>query len=405
MRILFVAPYIPWPAADGGSMRVRALAAGLAARHEVYLAASGLTDNTNATTAAGADGVELRVAGSHPAAALWRSVAPSLIKRQSLASTRYQNPALSQLVDKLLRIHHFDLVQCVLFLTAPQGAVAARRGVPWMLDAHSLEYRLAQQYAALPVKGARGLAYRRHQLREARLRRAEELAAYTSADGVLVVSEEDAGALRSLNPALSPVVIPNGVDIPSGAASDTDRSSGGIFVGKLSYRPNVDAVQWFANAILPVIRRQVPDFTFCIVGSDARPEIRQLGLLPGVTFVGRVDDPRIWVRQAAVSVAPLRAGSGSRLKILEAMAEGVPVVSTSIGCEGLAVVDGEDIAIADGLGKFAEKVLTLLRDPGMANKLGNAGRTVAARYSWSRLVPRLEESYESMLCGIQTSGR
>jgi glycosyltransferase involved in cell wall biosynthesis len=164
-----------------------------------------------------------------------------------------------------------------------------------------------------------------------------------------------------------------------------------VFVGAMHWRPNQDAIQYFVDEILPLVRDRRPDVSIAVVGQEPPAHIQKLDSLPGVHIVGRVDDVRPYVDAATVYVVPLRIGGGTRLKILEALAMGKAVVSTSVGAEGLDVVDGEHILIADSADEFADRIERLLADPSLRGKLGRAGRAlVTERYRWDSLARKLE---------------
>jgi glycosyltransferase involved in cell wall biosynthesis len=170
-----------------------------------------------------------------------------------------------------------------------------------------------------------------------------------------------------------------------------------MFIGSMSYPPCIDAALYFCNEILPLIRRAVPGVSCHIVGRDPPSEVRRL-TGPGLVVTGRVPDVVPCYRESTVCVVPLRAGGGTRLKILEAMALGRPVVSTTIGCEGLDVVHGEHLLIADTPEAFATSTVRLVTQPALARSLcANARQLVEARYSWDPIANRLMEVYEGMV--------
>jgi glycosyltransferase involved in cell wall biosynthesis len=173
----------------------------------------------------------------------------------------------------------------------------------------------------------------------------------------------------------------------------------------MDYHANVDGVVNFAREVWPQVRdRQIRDhlagLTFTIVGRDPAPEVRELAAMPGVEVTGTVDDVRPFYREAAAAVVPLKVGGGSRLKILEAMAAGVPVVSTTLGAEGLNVKHGENILIADTNEQLIEAIAAVVEDDVRLKQLSAAGRTlVSNHYDWSRLGTNLFEMYQQLLGG------
>jgi sugar transferase (PEP-CTERM/EpsH1 system associated) len=217
-------------------------------------------------------------------------------------------------------------------------------------------------------------------------------------DRCIAVSSPDADLLRQANPRLSVSVVPNGVDCRR-LQPLPDPSSGNdlLFTGVLGYPPNVDAVRFFCRDVLPRIRREVPEARLLIVGQSPAAEIRRLAASEGVALYPDVADVIPYYQRARLAVVPLRAGSGTRLKILEAMALGRPVVSTRIGCEGIGATHGRDILIADAPEDFAAGVVSLLRDPASRAALAACAReTVERAYDWPALAGRRLEIYESL---------
>ncbi len=187
--------------------------------------------------------------------------------------------------------------------------------------------------------------------------------------------------------------VANGVDLKffTPSPDEPDRESL-VFVGAMHWRPNQDAVTWFVEEVLPLLRDRRPDVSLVVVGQAPPPHIQKLDSLPGVHIAGRVEDVRPYVDSAAVYVVPLRIGGGTRLKILEALAMKKAIVSTSVGAEGLNVTDGADIMLADTADEFAEKVDMLLRDVALRRELGERGRKlVEEQYGWDKLADRLEK--------------
>ena len=213
-------------------------------------------------------------------------------------------------------------------------------------------------------------------------------------DRCIAVSEVDRELLLAANPRLQVDVIPNGVDtqvyqpLPQGSAPPSL-----LFIGKMSYPPCTDAALYFCREILPGIRHVIGNVETWIVGREPPPEVMRLQG-DGVHITGWVDDVVPYYRRAAVCVVPLRAGGGTRLKILEAMALGRAVVSTTVGCEGLDVVDGEHLLIADSPEQFAEKTVRLLTDGALYQAIAtNARQLVVTRYDWDAIARQLMQVY------------
>lgn len=227
-----------------------------------------------------------------------------------------------------------------------------------------------------------------------------ECSVYDKADLCTMVSDVEMQNVHALVPQARVSVIPNGVDtsymtpsIDSGNNSTTDSF---VFLGTLSYQPNHDAVLFFHRDIWPLIRDRLPSLRWRIVGRDPSPEVRVLASSK-IEVTGWVDDVRPYLWASRALVVPLRSGSGTRLKILEAMAAGIPVVSTSIGAEGLAVTHGEDILLADTPDQFADALIRLLQDPDLATELARRARQlVEKQYNWSVITDRLDQGYRGL---------
>jgi glycosyltransferase involved in cell wall biosynthesis len=192
--------------------------------------------------------------------------------------------------------------------------------------------------------------------------------------------------------------VPTGVDIdyferPSNPLPASDL----VFVGAMDWLPNIDGAIWFMQEVFPLIRSARPTTTITFAGRNPSPEIRGLS---EVHVTGTVPDVRPYLWGASVSIVPLRIGGGTRLKIYEAMAAGVPVVSTRVGAEGLAVTDGRDIRLADDAQGFARNVLQLLGDAADRSAMADAARElVASRFSWESVTERFEQILEASRAG------
>jgi glycosyltransferase involved in cell wall biosynthesis len=221
---------------------------------------------------------------------------------------------------------------------------------------------------------------------------------FRQASRVLACSEQDAGRVRELAPEARVHVVPNAVDLdryrlraPRPAAEAPTL----LFTGILTYRPNVDAVLYFIAEVFPRVRESLPGARFRIVGRYPSPEVMALAERGGVEVIPDVPDVRPYLEQADLFVVPLRAASGTRLKVLEALAAGCPVVSTPVGCEGLAVEGGVHLEIREESEGFARAVVDLARAPQRARRLAEAGRgRVEARYGWPSAIACLLDAYD-----------
>jgi glycosyltransferase involved in cell wall biosynthesis len=221
-------------------------------------------------------------------------------------------------------------------------------------------------------------------------------------DAVVAVSETDARALRQIAPEARISVVPNGLDVQSYADATSSKAlppQSLVFTGTMDYRPNVDAVLWFAQHVYPLIQRRAPGVRFYVVGRRPHSRLDPLRQQPGIEITGGVPDTRPFIRAASAYVIPLLSGGGTRFKVLEAMAMRCPIVSTSMGCDGFPVVSGRDVLLADEPDAFAEQVVDLLGDGHLRRELGEAGLKFARHYDWSEIVPLLEKAYQRSAMG------
>jgi glycosyltransferase involved in cell wall biosynthesis len=341
----------------------------------------------------------------------WEGLAKRLLQLRSLASTRSFErlrvtvPALQRALDQVLRARRFDVVNLEFsFLghcdlrQAPPG----ERLPPVVVDSHNIDYELARQYA----RAGRSLVRRLYAAANWRKLRREELGTYRDADGVYLCSAADERRLLDQIPGVRTTVIPNAADVEYYQPRPTDPPPDGrtvVFFGLLSYVPNLDGVTHFVQDIWPRIAEARPDARLKIVGG--RPPASLLALAgPRVELTGFVPDLRPHLAAAAAVVVPLRLGGGTRLKIVEAMAVGKAIVSTTLGSEGIEAVPGRDLLIEDQPAAFADAVNRLLADPDLAMAIGqSARRLVVQRYSWSGAAQALEGFYRQILQGTRSS--
>ena len=279
----------------------------------------------------------------------------------------------------------------------PTAPVAGRRPLI-VCDWHNVESELMSQYAERELRYLR----RTYARRTARLMNEFEERALREFDAHIVVTKKDAAHLRHISPAARIFVIGNGVDTEhySSSVSAATNRNRIVFVGSMDYHANINAVVEFTRAVWPEVRQQKRELTFTIVGRDPVAEVRQLAAIQGVEVTGTVGDVRPFYQQAVAAIVPLKVGGGSRLKILEAMAAGVPVVSTALGAEGLAVLNNENILIANTTEELREAIISMAVNQLLRERIAAAGRAlVLERYDWSRLGANLFEIYQQLLVG------
>ena len=294
-------------------------------------------------------------------------------------------------------IIHLDSVHMVRYALAARERMGSVRAI---YNWHNIESEaMSRRSATMPSRAQRWYAgYTARKLERI------EREILHSAFGHIVCSEREREQLRPIAPTARIAVIENGVDTgyfaECGEARVTSRRI--VFVGAMDYFPNADAAIFFAERIWPHVRNRLDGAELTIAGKSPGAAVLALGKLPGVTVTGTVPDIRPVYHGALAAVVPLRSGGGTRLKILEAMAAGVPVVSTPVGAEGLEVVDGENVLLVDSSDAdgWADRLVSLAESPTRRAQLtGNGLRLVRDRYDWERLGSKLRATYEDWLGG------
>lgn len=222
---------------------------------------------------------------------------------------------------------------------------------------------------------------------------------YKHADKVLTLTPEGKEELLEISPELDIAVVPHGVDVENFSfAENRGEEKSIVFVGNYLHYPNVDAVLFFHRDIWPELKLKIPQLKFYVVGNAPPPEIQKLSQDPSIIITGRVDDVRPYLRKGQVFICPVRLGGGFRGKILEAMAIGRPIVSTSLGTAGIPAVHRENIITADNSEGFAQGILNLMNDESLYEKIrSNARKLAEDKYAWERGVEILEAVLEKMM--------
>lgn len=403
MNLLFLTPQLPYPPRQGAALRNWGLIAHLASRHRVSLL-SFLAPGQDPLPAPPLSRACARIETvPQPQRSLTRRLRDLLLTPLPDMALRLESEAFRRLLAEWLAQEPFDGVHIEGIELAPYlDVIEAARPRPFIVfDDHNCEY-LLQKRAFLtdltnPLRW-HGAAYSFIQWQ--RLRR-YETDVCRRADHVAAVSEADALALRRLAADFRLIVVPNGIDTavyrPDIAPVPGMGEAALVFTGTMDFRPNVDAVLWFARRVLPRIRQAIPQAHLWIVGQRPHRRLEPLRGNPAVTLTGQVEDVRPYIAGAAVYVAPLRMGGGTRLKLLEAMALERAVVATSLGAEGFPVTNGRELVLADDPLQFASAVIALLRQPDRRTAMGRAARLfVQDHYDWKALISRLEAIYLPM---------
>jgi sugar transferase (PEP-CTERM/EpsH1 system associated) len=395
MRILFLTQICPYPPSNGSAIKTYNILKHLGARHEVRLLLFVRTEGEVAAlrnielSCRDIDHCIIRRSAKSDLAYAARSL---LSERSFIISRDWRAEMQAKVLDRLneptdlLYVDHLQMAQYV-----PSGIAC-----PVLLDEHNVEWRIVERFA----RTGASLARRLFASVEWRRLRSHELQACARADLVLTVTAHDRDILVEHGIASGKVVpLPVGVDTellrPVRAASGSGRI---LFFGSMAWPPNADAVSYFIQRIYPMVKAAVPEARFTVVGANPPSEITRLAARDAsISVTGYVDDIRPYAESAAVFVVPLRVGSGMRVKILDAMALGLPVVTTSVGCEGIHLQHGEHALVADSPEEFAQAVTQLLRDSVTRRDMASAGRRFVEQfYAWPPIMARLDEAIESL---------
>lgn len=400
MRILFITDTLPYPPVSGNRLRVYHLCRQIAREHEVWLIAG-----ARSAEEAESSGVahmrefcrEVIVVVREQYSKLQH--VPGLV-RYALAGRPLEHKfehsqAMEDAIRRVTAAHEFDIVHIEPSYSALyREALSQREHARVVLGFHNIEFQLFSDMVRVEHSPAGRL---RAYLHSALLRRWEPRYA-ANFDRCITCSEDDRQLLLGANPRLSVEVIPNGVDTQEyrPLPEENDRPTV-LFIGSMNYAPCADGAVLFCEQMLPTIQQKIPDVDVWIVGRNPLPHVEKLAR-DNVHVTGWVDDIMPFYRRSTVCIVPLRAGGGTRLKVLEAMALGRAMVSTSIGCAGIDVVDGEHIFIADDTQDFAQKTVQLLSDAQLRAKMvSNARKMAVEKYDWGVLAGDLMRIYRELL--------
>jgi polysaccharide biosynthesis protein PslH len=387
MRILILTPRLPWPPIDGGRIAMARLAEGLvrAGAGVEILSLNPRKHRAAATAPIPSQAIDIDTSRIiAPAFAAMTSDVPFIVGR--FVSNEFRN-ALRATLRRLKP----DFVQIESsFLLPYVDLVRDESDARVVLRSQNVEFRIWEGLARVERNPLRRLALRRigSSLRKYEVRHLD------TTDAIVPISEDDADDFRRLGCTRPMGVVPCGVTVSEFTSNAPIPNSVG-FIGSLDFRPNQEAVEWIAGELWPRVLERVPEARLSIAGSSAPEWLRRR--MTNIDFRGTVDDATAFMDSMSVMIAPLFAGGGMRIKVLEAMALGKPIVATKLGAGGLDVEHGRDILIADDASAFADAVALLLRDPQAAARFGNAAQeTVRTRYDNDVLARGLLSFYESL---------
>jgi glycosyltransferase involved in cell wall biosynthesis len=398
MKILMVTPSLPYPADTGGAIRTYELLKRVAAENETDLIGLAAPASGSAAPPELAKLCRRVYSAAKPAAP--RLLQAPVLLGKALRGvpfiTKYaDSPHFTALLRQAVRENAYGVIHFEKSMVAGYvERLPAGHGAKTVLGLQDVgfiaQYRMYRHERRLRRKLRLLLNWLPMLSWEPRMARLF--------DKTLVVSENDRVLMQALEPGLDIAVIPNGIDTRTRQPYPlAGRDKNILLLGSLDYPPNIDAVRFFCGDIFPAVKQRVPACTLAIVGRNPGPEVQQLAVGPGVTLHANVDDVAPFYKRASVLVVPLRSGSGTRLKILEAMAFGTPVVATRVGREGLDVADGRDLLVADAPADFAAKVCEALSSAERWQALARSGRElVQSKYDWDLIGARLCGVYREL---------
>lgn len=393
MKILILSPLLPWPLYGGNVVRIYAVLRELSRRgHEIVLLA-------------GHDGSPLPA--DHPVKILCREVRfyrrpasamreqpivaafTSLLSPLPYTAAKFGGRVVRESIREVLEKEKFDMILANFAFMAHAIPREFGQRTPVVMDEHESEGLLWRQYlrqGGIPKRAFALLNLIKMSWFQKNIG--------TRIAAMLCASNREAEFARSyLPPHVKLWTVPNGVDtdyfVPD--APEVRESNSIVLCGGFGVYRNSEAAIWFARTVFPRVRLDISNAEFWIVGSNPNQEVRQLAETPGIHVTGTVEDVRPFYARAAVSVAPYRYGEGTKLKVLEAMASGAPVVSTPIGCQGIEVKDGEHVLIVNSAEEFSKRIVYLLRDDELRRSMAARARSVIEReYAWKKIVGDLE---------------
>jgi polysaccharide biosynthesis protein PslH len=391
MNILIISAQFPYPTRSGFTTRVYQLARHLSARHNVTIL-SYAQPHERAGVAGLASQMAVRAVEKKPLSPMRKRVAQALTiaSPRSYYAHEVHSRAMQKAIDDLCSTESFDVIQVESSFLCTFRFPADTRLV---IDEHNIEYELFQR----TCEGERSLPRRAfNHLEYLRFRRFEQ-ACWARADACVVTSERELEPVHLCAPDTPVAVVPNAVDVDLFTPSDAPVEPHTVlFTGTLDYRPNLDGVRYLIDEIWPLVRARYPDARLTLTGRSDGVDPRSLAR-PGVELLGEVPDVRSYLRAATLVAVPIRFGGGTRLKVVEGLAMGKAIVSTTLGCEGVAAGDGEHLLIADDAATFASRIFDVFEDPALRQSLGRAGRRlIETRYSWQLASARLEALYQQI---------
>jgi glycosyltransferase involved in cell wall biosynthesis len=399
LRVLFVTHLFPYPPADGGRIGFFNPLKYLSRRMEIVLVSfrDSEPDEFVHEMKRYCLDVKVHTVPQSPYVGLLRG----MFADPPGSYAKYLDKKFARLVQNTARQWKVNLAEFQCLHTAEYRSWVD--GIPIILRGHNVDYKLWERQAEY----ANSIWERIYVSRVAPRVKAYEARVAPEFERCIMVSEADANHLREIAPTARIEAIPSGVDteyfLPD--PNTQEESFSIVMTGGFAWQPKQHNLRVLLTEVYPRIKARVPNVTVSVVGKGAPSELRQLAnSIPGVTMTGEVPDVRPYVHKAALAINYVESGGGIALKVLEAMAMRKPVLSTSLGCEGIKVRHGEDVFLADGAESFAEAAVLLLQSNGIRQRIAEGGhRLVRQTYAWDRLAERFEDCYAAVLSERQAT--
>jgi glycosyltransferase involved in cell wall biosynthesis len=394
MRILQLSPQVPYPLSDGGKVGIFNITKQLSLRgHDITFLC---LDRPPRGQAINMTRFAHTIAVPHSNKNSILGIVRNLFSNLPYNLSKYHSRAYTKALRRVLTNETFDVVHVDHLHMAHYGLLCRQIArIPIVLREHNVESTIMERYAETK-RNKLWRTYLGAQL--SRIRRYEGMMAQQY-DACCVITETDKLRLLELAPRAKTTVVPGGVDPAffSGAMPTIPTTNSISFFGGLDWLPNQDAVRWFLDQVFPLITKVRPTVRFVVIGKNPPPDLvaRQNGQ---ITMRGYVDNIKDEAQRYCVTIAPFRIGGGMRLKILESFAMRIPVVSTSIGYEGIEATPGVHLLAGDDPGQFATSVLALLDDPDLRRRITEKAYALAwNRYRWESVAEQFEHCYEDVI--------
>lgn len=400
MKLLVFYPYAPWPLDRGTYQRTFHLLKALAAHHEVDFVAltepSPDLDEKFAVFSAFCRSVKF-IPFAHPP---WQKLFPQRLLNPLPSNVQHwQQPEVTNTINQLLTPGRYDLVHICDLVLMPYVLPHAHH-TPFVVDRSrvDLQFQLMEHKTLNFSLRERLLRWESY----AKLWRYERVLARSAALEIVCGPDDETFIHHRISSKAPIMVVANGVDLdyfhPTSAPDPRHPDPTVIFCGAMDYSPNVDALRWFFSSIHDALLQLVPNVRILVVGKNPLPEVQAYGSRTGVTVTGGVPDVRPYYRRSWLQMVPLRIGGGTRLKIVESLAIGTPVVSTTIGAQGLNLTHDHNILLADDAPAFAKAIARALNDPALRASLESHGiDTATQQFGWPAIGARLANRYSSLL--------